>query len=213
MSSFSLYQTNVITYVGTDPSDAKKTVVGLYKEGDNAPHILRSVTTTNDPLHIATAHYYNKDYVVISQGKHVDITSGSYPSSSSSDMSSLRQFASFDFTGNVDSVSFSPKADYLLVQSGVHFESYDIEYQQASDYMLTTDTNVTVPAIKWLDDDHTYTDYNGSLVMREFDGGNASTLNQSSPAQGVALSQNGKFIYSIGKTATGYQLQRVRMML
>ena len=213
VNSFSLYQTNVISYVGTDPSDAKKTVVGLYKEGDNAPHILRSVTTANDPLHIATAHYYNKDYVVISQGKHVDITSGSYPSSSSSDISSLRQFAGFDFTGNVDSVSFSPKADYLLVQSGAQFESYDIEYQQASDYMLTTDTNVTVPAIKWLDDDHTYTDYNGSLVMREFDGGNASTLNQSSPAQGVALSQNGKFIYSIGKTATGYQLQRVRMML
>ncbi|MDB5167530.1 MAG: hypothetical protein JWN26_675 [Candidatus Saccharibacteria bacterium] len=212
VSNFSLYQTNVITYVGTDPNDAKKTVVGLYREGDNAPHVLRSVVTTGEPIHIATSHYFNKDYVAISQGKQVDITSGSYPSSSS-DSSSLSAFATFTFSTNVDSMSFSPKGDYLLVQSGADFESYDIEHQRITDYTLTTSTNVAVPPVKWLDDNHTWTDYNGSIVMREFDGANASILNPVATAQGIALTQNDKYIYSIGKTATGYQLQRVQMIL
>ncbi|TAL14343.1 PEGA domain-containing protein, partial [Patescibacteria group bacterium] len=139
VSSFSLYQTNVITYVGTDASDPNKTVVGLYREGDNAPHVLRSVVANGEPIHIATSHYFNQDYVAISQGKRVDITSGSYPSSSSDDISSLGAFASFTFSTNVDTMSFSPKGDYLVVQSGAAFESYDIEHRLMADYTLITE--------------------------------------------------------------------------
>jgi hypothetical protein len=214
VTNFDLYQPDIITYTGTDPVDATKSVVGFYRDGDSAPHVLRSVTTDpNAPLHIATTHYFNEDYVAISEGNKVDITAGSYPSSGSDDNSSLAPFATFTFATNVDSLSFSIKGDYLLAQAGATVESYNIEHMLTDDYTLTTDTNVTVPSLQWLDDAHTWSDYGGNLIMREYDGANAVTLNQSVSGQGVALTQNDKYIYSLGKTASGYDLQRVRLIL
>jgi hypothetical protein len=213
VKSFELFETNVITYVGTDPADPKKTVVGLYREGDNTSHVLRSVVTTDSPLHIATTHYFNQDYIAISEGKKVDIIAGNYPSPGSDNNSSLTKFASFDFVTNVDSLSFSPDGDYLSVQANNKFTSYDIEHQHATSYTLLVGKDITVGRAKWLDDDHLWTDYGGELIMREFDGTNESVINQVSMGQGVLLSQNDKYIYSIGKTSTGFQLQRVRMIL
>lgn len=213
VTSFELFETNVITYIGTDPADAKKTVVGLYREGDNVPHVLRSVATTDVPLHIATTHYFNKDFVAISEGKKVDIIAGNYPSSGSDDNSSLTKFASFDFVANVGNLSFSPKGDYLSVQSDNSFLSYDIEHLRIVSYVMPTDASTTVTRPKWLDDDHLWSDKGSALLMREFDGANQVTINQVISGQGVALTQNNKYIYSMGKTETGYSLQRVRMIL
>ncbi len=211
-TSFELYETNVITYVGVDPSDAKKTVVGLYREGDTMTHVLRSVPTTEVPIRITTSRYFNQDYVAIAEGNKVDILSGTYPSQGS-DNSSLTKFASFTFSQTVGSMSFSPNGDYLLVQSGANFESYDIEHQRVSTYTVATDPGVTVGPVKWLDDDHTWSDYGGTLIMREFDGANATIINQAATGQTAVLTQNDRYMYSIGTTATGMQLQRVRMVL
>jgi hypothetical protein len=49
--------------------------------------------------------------------------------------------------------------------------------------------------------------------MRDFDGTNAYTINHSITGQGVALTPNDKYIYSFNKTATGFDLQRVLMIL
>jgi len=214
VTSFDLYQPDVITYTGTDPADAAKSVVGFYRDGDDAPHVLRSVTTDPTvPLHIATTHYFNQDYVAIAQGNKVDITAGSYPSSGSDDNSSLAPFASFTFPTSVDTLSFSTKGDYLRVQSGAAVMSYDIEHQLTSSYTLTADANVTVTSLQWLDDAHSWSDYGNNLIMREYDGANEVSLNSVVSGQGVALTQNDKYIYSLGKTATGYDLQRVRLIL
>lgn len=210
VSSFELFETNIITYIGTRPSDSSKRVVGLYVEGDNAPHVLRTVTSdTSVPLHITTSHYFNHDYVAISEGSKVDIISGSYPASGSDDNSSLADFATLSTSASVDLLSFSPKGDYLLVRSGADFASYDIEHQRVIDYTLP-ETNV---AVKWLDDDHTWSDYGSKLIMREFDGANASVLSDVVVGQSSGLTSNDRYIYSIGTSGSGFQLQRVRMVL
>jgi hypothetical protein len=49
--------------------------------------------------------------------------------------------------------------------------------------------------------------------MREFDGANVNTINPVVAGQTVTLSENGRWMYSIGKTETGFSLQRVRMIL
>lgn len=214
VTSFSLFDTNVITYVGTDSVDSTKRVVGVYREGDSNPHILRTVANASDiPLRIATSRYFNQDYVAIAEGSKVDIFRGSYPSSGSSDSSSLVKFESFDFVSGVDQLSFSPAGDYLLVQTGVNFASYDIEHNTVSASVVTSDVTSVVGPLQWLDDSHLWSDYGGAVAIREFDGANSSTINQSVAGQDVALSQNGRFLYSVGKNNTGYQLQRVRMIL
>ncbi len=214
VSSFELYDTNVITYVGTDPSDATKRVVGLYRDGDNNPHILRSYTESLDiPLHITSTRYYNQNYVAITNGDKVEILSGDYPSSSSVSAKSLTNFASFSFSPSVDQVSFSPTGFYLVVQSGASFESFDIEYKTLASGSISASSSVAVSPLKWLDDDHMWSDYAGNLSMRDFDGLNAININPVATGYDVTLTNNNRYLYSIGKTNTGYQLQRVRLIL
>lgn len=214
VTSFELFESNVITYVGLDKADPAKRVVGLYREGDSEPHILRTVAgDMNVPLRVTTARYFNQDYVAISEGSKVDITSGEYPSSSSDDNSSLATFGSFDFSGDVERLVFSPSGDYLMVQSGAKFSSYDIEHKKVYSSSISGDPKATVAPLKWLDDNYIWSSHGGVVTIREFDGTNSHTINQAIDGQAVVLSQSGRYIYSVGKTPDGYQLQRVRMIL
>jgi hypothetical protein len=210
--SFSLYDNKVVSYVGVDPSDATKRVAGVYRDGDEAPHILRSVASTDIPLSIATGHYYSNDYVAIAEGNMVTILRGSYPSSSSQDNSSLTYFATLELTGAVSALSFSPGGDYVLAQSGETFKSYEIEHERADVGGLSAGAQAA-STLKWLDDAHVWNDDNGSLTMRDFNGINTYKIMTVEPGFDADLSQNGRFFYSVGKNDSGYHLQRIKMIL
>lgn len=213
VTSFNLYSTDVISYVGTDASDSAKRVVGLYREGDNAPHVLRTITDPADvTLHIDASHYFSQDYVAIAVGKKIDVLSGTFPSSGSNDSSSLSAFGSFYSSGNVESLSFSPLGYYVLAQTGPAFSSFDIEHQTAASGSFAS-SGVTTRPLQWLDESYIWADIDGNVTMREFDGANVHAINPSIFGQAVTLTKNGKFLYSVGKSDTGVQLQRVKMIL
>lgn len=211
VTSFSIYKSNIITYVGNDAAVAGGQVAGLYREGDNTPHILRTTAVKNAILHIVTTHYYNADYIVISDGKKVDILSGNYPNSASDNMTSMKVIASYVVNEDVQRLTFSPIGEYVLTQSGPYFTSYDLEYQTLASSNIEG-TGVASP-LKWLDDNYLWSDRSGSLVIREFDGTNSHAINTVSVGQDATLTHNEKYIYSINKSGAGYQLQRVLMIL
>jgi len=210
VTSFGLYGTGAITYIANSQTDATKRVVGLYVDGDSAPHILRTVDgDSNVSLHVTSSHYFDKDFIAISYGQKVDIIGGTYPVSVSEDNSTLGDFASFAFASNVDSLSFSPTGDYLLAVSGTNITSYNIEHQISSNFSL----GGTATTIKWLDNNHIWSDNDGKLMIRDFDGINSYVINDVVSGQGVSLTPNARHLYSIGATTEGYQLQRVRLQL
>lgn len=211
--SFEIFKTDVITYVGTNPTNQTQRVVGLYREGDVSPHVLRTVSSsTIVPLHITTSQYFNQDYIAISEGGQVDILSGSYPTSSTDTDTNMTKLVSFNMDSNVDQLSFSPTGFYLVAQSGSKLTSYDIEHKLVGTSTIAGDASATA-YVKWLDDDHLWSNIGDSLTMRDFDGTNFISINTAAGGHDVMLTQNDRFIYSIGKTTTGYQLQRVRMIL
>lgn len=206
------YDSKVITYVGSGKAGTNERVVGLYRDGDSSPAVVRTVTGSADiPLHIETAYYFNENYVAISQANQVDILSGSYPNTTSDNANSLKVIASFKTKQNIDELSFSPKGEYVFVQSGTNFSSYDLEYLKLSS--STVASTGVVPPFKWLDENHIWSDADGELSIRDFDGTNAHTINPVITGQDVTLTNNGRFLYSINKSKDGYQLQRVRMIL
>lgn len=211
VTSFGLYKTNIITYVGIDSVDKTKQVAGLYREGDVTSHILRTTNLQDVILHIATTHYFNENYVAISEGNNVDVLSGSYPNNASEDATSLKKIASYTVTEDVQKLSFSPIGEYILTQSGPNFTSYDLEYQTISESKIEgINSNLQ---LEWLDDNYVWSERDGSLVIREFDGANAHVINVMVPGHDAVLTHNGKYIYSVGQSNTGYQLQRVLMIL
>lgn len=214
VTSFDLFETNVVTYVGVDQTDATKRVVGLYREGDNIPHVLRSVASADDvPLHISTARYFNQDYVAIAEGNTVDIMSGSYPASDDLESDSLRAYGSFSTKSAIDHLFFSPAGEYVMAQSDASFSTFDIEHKLMSTSAIASDVTEAIRPLQWLDDNYVWSDYAGNVSLREFDGGNGGTINPVIVGQDVTLSQSGRYLYSMGKNDTGFQLQRVRMIL
>src|SRR5690606_3045230 len=85
VDSFTVFDNTVVTYVGTDPDDATVRVAGIYRDGDEASHILRTTTIPDTVLRISTGRYFSNDYIAIAEGNVVSILKGNYPSSSAQD--------------------------------------------------------------------------------------------------------------------------------
>ncbi len=211
VTSFSLFKTNIITYIGTGRSGTNERVVGMYRDGDTNPEILRTTTSSSSvPLFVATTHYFNDDYIAIAEGQKVDITIGSYPTSSN-DTTSLKAFASYTLSAAAERLEFSPTGQFVLTQSGTTMTSYDMEYHTLATSSI--EGNGQLSHLKWLNDNYLWADRGGSLTIREFDGANVHTINPLVSGQDAVLTENGRFLYSFGTTTTGVQLQRVRMIL
>ena len=211
--NFGIYNdSNVITYVGNGKVGTNEKVVGVYREGDDGPSVLRTFTNSSDiSLHIATTNYFNANYVAIADGKKVDILSGSYPNTTSDNANSMKTIATYQTQKDIEKLTFSPTGEFVFTQSAADFASYDLEYQKftASTIEGTGDAFL----LKWLDNNNLWSNRDGKLTIREFDGANIHTINPVLLGQDATLTKNGRYLYSFNKSDTNYQLQRVRMIL
>src|SRR5690606_21741404 len=57
--SISIYDNTIISYVGLGPADATRRVAGVYRDGDESSHVLRSITASEVVLKIATGRYFS----------------------------------------------------------------------------------------------------------------------------------------------------------
>jgi hypothetical protein len=210
--SFDLYDTDIVTYVGIDPANAGHQVAGIYRDGDDEPHVLRVVNDLTTAVSIDTTRYYSSDYVAIAEGLKVTVLKGRYPSSSDADNSSLKPFADYAVSANVDTLGFSGSGDRLVTQSGTNFTSFEVEYQRKTDAAVST-SETAAHTLRWLDDAYLWAVYDGHLSIREFDGTNVHVIMSMEPGFDATLSQNGKFLYGIVKNGDRYELQRATMVL
>jgi hypothetical protein len=210
VTSFSVYpDNNVISFIGVSATDSSKRVVGLYRDGDSKPHVIRTVTSKGD-LRVVSAHYFNEDYVAILDGDRMDILHGSYPNTTSEDTTSLKIFVSFNISG-VSQLSFSPAGQYLLARTGTDFVSYDLEYQKK--YKSDISGISSEFDLGWLNDNYIWSNRDGKLSIREFDGVNVHEINSVLIGQDAAITHNSRYLYSFVKTDSVYNLQRVRLTL
>lgn len=211
--NFEMYNdTSVITYIGNGKPGTNERVAGVYRDGDDAPSIIRTtVTNSSSPLAIATSRYFNQNYIAILDEKKIDILSGSYPNTTSDNANTMKVASSFNVTENADRLTFSPTGEHVFVQSGAYFANYDLEYQKFTTSNI--EGNGAVSTLKWLDNNYLWSDRDGKLTIREFDGSNMHIINQVLVGQDATLTSNGRYLYSINKSDKGYSLQRVRMIL
>lgn len=213
VSRFTVFDANIISYVGAHSTNSDWRVAGVYRDGEESAHVLRTVQNTSEPLFITTGRYYDDDYVAIAQGKAVTLLSGSYPSPGASDTASLSVATTLDAPSDITALSFSAKGDYLVAQSGAQFVSYEIEHQRVATASVSVADTSSARTLHWLDAAHLWNDDDGTLVMRDFNGINAQTIMKVESGFDASLSQNGRFLYAVGKDDKGYHLQRVKMIL
>lgn len=215
VTSFSIFEdANTLSYVGMNPADTTKKVVGIYKDGESSPTILQTAKDPASPMAIALGRFFGDEYIAIAEGSNVTILKGNFPSAGSTDPSNgLQSYGQMQLNGAVSSLSISDRGDYVLAQSGASFMSYEVEYHRTAKSAITPAAGQPASTLKWLDTAHLWNDDDNSLIMRDFDGSNAHTIMPVASGFGATISANGTFFYAVGKTDTGYQLQRVRMIL
>lgn len=207
---FSVFDTTVVSYIGVDPTNASKRVAGVYRDGDDIPHILRTTDSLETTLLITAGKYFGDDYVAIAEGDTVSILKGSYPSSSSQDTSSLHDFAEMELTGAVTHLSMGPASDIVIAQTDTGFATYEIEHRRSA----TAAFNGTQrTALAWLDNAYLWNVVDGKLMMRDFDNANVYAITTADPAYSASLSTNGRFFYMVAKQDDGYHLHRIKMNL
>lgn len=211
VTDFNKYGSDIITYIGIGAAGTGQRVIGFYRDGDDKSYTLRTINNSSAIVNVATARYFNEDYVAISEDKKVDLLGGTYPNNSVGNISSLKVITSQTIKQDIQKLTFSPTGEYLFMQSGADFTSYDLEYQSLVSSAISG-SGETLP-IKWLNDNYIWSDRGGNLTIREFDGANVHTINPVQIGQSATLASNGRYLYSVNKTAAGYQLQRVRMIL
>lgn len=209
VESFQVFESNTLTYIGVSPADETKRVAGVYRDGDAEPRVLRTAPLAAT-LRIDTAQHYNDDYVAIAEDRDVTVLKGSYPTSPTN-TTSLALFAEFTAPAAVDQVTFSPDGDYLVVQSGPAFQSFEVEYERVNS--ATVDVTGQAPQLRWLDEAYVWAVYDGVMSMREFDGTNANAIIPAVAGMDATLSQNGRYIYAITNTDGTFRLERVTMIL
>ncbi|MDB5165480.1 MAG: hypothetical protein JWM00_370 [Candidatus Saccharibacteria bacterium] len=211
ITEFDLYS-DVIGYVHTPDPITGKRQVGLIKDGKEPVSIYTSTSLVQVPVHIALSHYFNKDYAIVSDGAKVIALSGSFPTTQT-ERSRLKTTSSFVFSSDVGWLQMSPAGRFIIVQNAASYAAYDLERGELSP--VATLAGTTIPReVDWLDDYYVWSDRSDTLTMREFDGANQHTIAQVVTGFDATLSQNGRWLYTIGKHASGhYQLQRVRMIL
>ncbi len=210
VTSFSIFGPNVICFVATE-SSAKFYTVGLYRDGDDTSYTVKTIDQTDGvQIDAAVSNYFNEYYVAIANGANVEVLSGSFPSSTNE--TGLKNYVSFSTSQTVKNLSFSPSGQYVFARSGASFTSYDLEYKSLASSVI--DGKSDDFSVNWLNDNYIWSDRDGNLTIREFDGANIHIINKVSPSQGVVITTNGRYIYSVNSLASGgYQLQRVRIIL
>lgn len=212
VQSYNLYGTDVITYTTAYDAITGSRSVGLVRDGDKEPYVLRTTKSPlSVPLHVATARYFNQNYVVISEGTKVDVLAGDYPSSPD-DVTSLKPFTSYTIDHAPDFLMMSYNGRFIVSQTGDMYTSYDLERSVESPENTIAGSGASRELV-WLDDFYVWSDRADKLTIGEFDGTNQHTINPVASGFDATLSQNGAYLYSIGKTKDGYSLQRVRMIL
>lgn len=203
VDAFELYKSNIIGYVATQEENR---VVGVYI--DDKDTVVRTYPK-DQAVAIDISSYYDNEYLAISTTKAVEILKDPQLNADSAG----RVFAEFDTDFDIQWIRFANSGRFLVAGNGITFKTYDLETDEEFAATFEGVTSDSKKPLQWLDDYYLVSDATGSLAIGEFDGMNHHNIVSVAPGYSVTLSEDGEYLFSIGKSATGYTLQSSKMIV
>jgi hypothetical protein len=210
VDDFSVFGDDAISYVSAPDETTKQRAVGLLANGGKPVVVYTSKKGEAQPIHVVSGHYFDKDYIAISDGKQVILQSGTFPAAQT-DAANLRSTTVLTFPTTVESLKMSPENRFVVAQTGATFQTYDIERAEPS-ALLELGSAKSPRQVDWLDNYYIWSDSDKTLQIEEFDGANRHVIGPVAPGFDAVISPDGKYLYSIGSAAQGFQLQRVKLL-
>ena len=202
---------DVLLYA-TEPAKGRVST-GYLTLGKAAPRTIASYPS-KEPVHIAGGEYFDVHHLATTVGKTVTIVkTDDLPSSDSQDPLRTETVKTLSLSDEATRVDFKAQGRFIVVQQPLSQTTYDLELDVQSDVPIVGAKRAQSSALVWLDNFHFWSDTDGFMRQYEFDGTNQTDIVTVAPGFSAVYSPNQKYLYTIGKTAAGYQLQRTRMIL
>lgn len=200
VDTFELYKSNTIAYTATR---GDKKVVGVYI--DDKETVVRTYGVSA-LLFIDISSYFDTDYLAIGSANQVEIIKDPLENADSAG----RSFATLSTQSSVGWIGFASSGRFLVAGNGTKYSTYDVETDESFSSQFDGVSNAS-QSIEWLDDFYLYSDASGSLKISEFDGTNRHNIVVVAPGFMSTLSDDGKYLYSIGKTGNRFSFQSSKM--
>lgn len=207
VTSMTTYGNDAVVVVRTVPGGQS---VGYVSFGSQKVRELKRVSST-EHVRGALGSYFSDPYFTIAIGNRLEVYKlRSLPSSESDASIGMTSLYTSVLPAQVDFLSIRSGGRFVFAQYASGTLTYDIELNKQS---LTSLTTPAVAEIRWLDRYHFYVTNGTHLEVVEFDGGNPHTITALTTQFDAVQSDDGKYIYSIAATASGFALQRSQMIL
>lgn len=202
IDSFVLYKADVIAFIATR-NDQR--VVGVYD--DDKESIVRTYDA-GAPVAIDISSYFDNEYLAVGNGTSLEIIKDPLENQDRAG----RSFASFTASQPIGWVEFASSGRFAIAGNGTNIATYDIETDEQFTSQFPGSQDAATP-LKWLDDFYLYSTANGQLTIREFDGMNSHDIAAVAPGFSTTLSENGEYLFSIGKSGDSFVLQSSKMVV
>lgn len=206
VAAFNFRDDNTLTYVSEPDAETGSRTAGIYRDGDSAPTVLKTVLDESKAVSLSVNSYYGRTYTVIAEDNKFEIYRGDLDQGADG----LTLIASRTLDRPISSVEFNTPGSHILVRAGESFASYDIDRNLVNESKLEGGSSKD---FFWIDARHLGLMEGKNLTMRDLDGTNVHTLNTAKNLT-ASLSRNGTYMYSFGEGDDGrVALQRIRMIL
>ncbi len=192
------------TLLYSRPNTTDKTKADVVMRQNNKDYVIKKIPRSDDiPLDIA--RYSGSWYIVVGvQSEHrsyvyrdpVDLVLNRGESIESVRAIVLRNI------GNIDEVSFSQNARFILSHSGQNFSIYDAELQQHFSYTLSQELDLSQEPF-WMDGHRLISNSGGKMLIFDYDGINRRSLIKADAALPVMFDRDYKEMYSLNSSKKG----------
>ena len=202
VESFDLYKTSTISYVKKPIEN--KIGVGVVVDGKS---VRVATFDSTMAVHVDISEYFNDYYLAIGRGTSVQIYKDP-------ETAKRKKLVSFATASAINWLRFNNSGRFVATGTGSQFTNYDLETSQKAEVNLPGNAPDPAKPLQWLDDYYLVSTADNDLRLTEFDGANQHVITAALPGFPVTLSDNGKLLYSLGKTQSGaFVLQASQMTL
>ncbi len=202
VATFELYKTTTISYV-KKPID-NKVGVGIVVDGKAARVATYDSTM---PIQVDVAEYFNDYYLAVGRGTSVQIYKDP-------ETPQRKKLVSFATSSAIGWLRFSNSGRFVATGTGSQFTNYDLETSEKAEVNLPGNVPDPTKPLQWIDDYYLASTGDNDLRLTEFDGANQHVITSALAGLPVTLNDNGKLLYSLGKTQSGaFVLQASRMTI
>lgn len=205
VTSFQLYGSDVIAYVADRQASR---VAGVIVDGDD---VTVRTYTQEQPVMVGVTSYFDHVYLAVAHGANVEVVKDPEQSTPTA----TEPHAAFVAQSVPAWMRLSSSGRFVTLGRGVNYTTHDLETKETFTAAFDGQRTDEARPLQWIDDYYLAADTNGIISIGEFDGANRHELVRAVTGFAVTLSQDGEYLFSIGRSDSGttYMLQSTKMTL